>query len=529
MERVAGYYEEYLRDESRKSGNAETISFPVNMEQVQRVLSEINAKEAEVTVQGSRTGVAAGAVPMQGHILNLERMNKVTGMGYDVEENCFYLNVQPGLALSKLREMIAEKSFGTDGWDKGSLDTLEIFRQTGEWFFPPDPTETSASIGGMAACNASGARSYFYGPTRNYIEALEIVMADTSILRLRRKQNLATGLQFSLVSDDGKTYAGELPGYSIPKVKNAAGYHVHSGMELIDLFIGSEGTLGIITTIKLKLIHKPDFIWGMTAFISTEASALDFIQKVRTAGNAATKEDNSFKPVAMEYFNLNALEMLRDAKKNNDAFSEIPEIPKSGNVAVYVEFHGDSEDEVCDMAMKATEILEICGGSGDHTWLASSPAEMERMHYFRHAIPETVNLAIDIQRKKDPGLSKLGTDMAVPDDRLEDVMDMYNKGLAEEGLHSVIFGHIGNNHLHVNIIPHSMEEYARGRALYQEWAKKVVEMGGTISAEHGTGKLKTALLRQMYGEEGIQDMKKLKEIFDPKCLLNRGNLFDFSE
>jgi D-lactate dehydrogenase (cytochrome) len=78
----------------------------------------------------------------------------------------------------------------------------------------------------------------------------------------------------------------------------------------------------------------------------------------------------------------------------------------------------------------------------------------------------------------------------------------------------------------VNIIPHDIEEYEKGKALYLRWAEKVVGMGGTVSAEHGTGKIKTALLRQMYGEEGIREMKKLKEVFDPNHLLNRGNLFD---
>lgn len=524
MERVVGNYEEFLRDESRKTGNADTISFPVCEQDIRNTIMEMSSRNIEITVQGSRTGVTAGAVPLKGHILNLERMNKITGMSYDESEAGFYLYVQPGILLSKLKEYIESKEFETTGWESDSISALEKFRQAGEWFFPPDPTETSASLGGMTACNASGARTFYYGPTRNYIKALEIVTADASMLKLERKQNQADGLVFSLVSDNGNVYTGKLPNYLMPNVKNAAGYHVSSDMELIDLFIGSEGTLGIITSIKLQLVRKPGFIWGMTAFIPNEDAAMKFVQEIRNKRDA--ENDESFKLAAIEYFNKNALDLLKNMKKCNEAFSGSPEIPEGNYVAIYTEFHGDSEEQVCNIAMEATEILEACGGNGDDTWLASNSSEMERMHYFRHAIPEAVNLTIDILRKNDPKLSKLGTDMAVPDEKLEEVVHMYNMDLLQEGLQSVIFGHIGNNHLHVNIIPKTMEEYERGRALYLRWAEKVVKMGGTISAEHGTGKIKTALLRQMYGDFGIKEMKKLKAVFDPRNLLNRGNIFE---
>jgi D-lactate dehydrogenase (cytochrome) len=114
----------------------------------------------------------------------------------------------------------------------------------------------------------------------------------------------------------------------------------------------------------------------------------------------------------------------------------------------------------------------------------------------------------------------------VPDAALDDVMALYHHGLDGSGLQHVMFGHIGNNHLHVNIIPDTMEEYQRGKNLYLQWASAVVKMGGTVSAEHGVGKLKTALLREMYGDAGISQMRALKALFDPDNLLDRGNLFD---
>lgn len=521
MENIKGNFEEYLRDESRKTGSADTISFPADEGQVREIMRKLRSKGTSVTIQGARTGITAGAVPQGGHILNLERMDRVTGIRYDKNKDAFVVIVQPGLILSRLREMISAKDFNKDGWQDSSLKVLKLFESSGEWFFPPDPTETSASIGGMTACNASGARSYLYGPTRKYVEALGIILADGSALRLERGENTAEGLNFNIVTDSGRILYGRLPEYPMPDVKNAAGYFSNAGMDLVDLFIGSEGTLGVIASIELRLLRKPACIWGMTAFLPGIEGTLSYVKALR----AESKKNRDFMPAAIEYFNDSALELLKNIKKTNDAFSSLPDLPAMPAHAVYTEFHGENESQVCNMAMSASEILENCGGDSDKTWLAASPAEMERMLTFRHAVPEAVNLTIDKLRKYDPGLVKLGTDMAVPDDRLEEVMCMYNAGLDEAKLYSVIFGHIGNNHVHVNILPRSMEEYSAGKALYSIWAQKVSGMGGTVSAEHGIGKLKTALLAQMYGEKSVLKMRELKSIFDPEGLLNRGNLF----
>ena len=140
-------------------------------------------------------------------------------------------------------------------------------------------------------------------------------------------------------------------------------------------------------------------------------------------------------------------------------------------------------------------------------------------------MPEAVNLLIDERKRSNAELTKLGTDMSVPDEHLEAVIAMYNAGLRENGLESVIFGHIGNNHVHVNILPNSIEEYDRGKSLYLTWARQIVELGGSVSAEHGIGKIKVAFLKLMYGEEGIAQMRALKRLFDPEMALNVGNLF----
>lgn len=536
INKIKGEYGDYLRDESRMAGEADTISFPRTAEEVKNILRSMYQSGTEVTIQGSRTGIAAGAVPTGGHILNLSKMNMVTGLRHDDERGCFFIKVQPGVLLSELRKSLLNKAFDTAGWSEESLVSLNVLMESGTWFFPPDPTETSASIGGMAACNASGARSFHYGAMKKYVESMHVILADGDEFCLKRGLQKARGRAFSISTASGCKIEGSLPGYTMPDVKNASGYYVKDDMDLIGLFIGSEGTLGVTAEIELRLLPAPESIWGVMAFFPSEQKAIKFVRYVRgervnvSSAAAAPKPAipdtaAASKPTAIEYFNHKSLELLRKQKAINPAFSQIPEMPPEFYTAVYVEYHGDSDDEVGDKVLEASELLELCGGSEDTVWIAAAPREMERLLFFRHAVPEAVNLLIDDRRRKNPGLTKLSTDMAVPDSRLEQVMDLYNRKLEETGLESVMFGHIGNNHIHVNILPNSCDEYEKGRGLYLEWAREVIKMGGTVSAEHGIGKLKAELLKEMYGEEGIEQMLAVKRLFDPAGLLNKGSLF----
>ena len=150
----------------------------------------------------------------------------------------------------------------------------------------------------------------------------------------------------------------------------------------------------------------------------------------------------------------------------------------------------------------------------------------ETLRFFRHAVPESVNMLIDERRRTEPTITKLGSDMSVPDERLADVIALYRSTLAEAGLESVAWGHIGNNHLHVNILPRCREEFLRGKELFERWARAVTEMGGAVSAEHGVGKIKRSFLAVMYGEEALAQMARLKLAFDPAAQLGRGNLID---
>jgi FAD/FMN-containing dehydrogenase len=591
---ITAEYEDYLRDESRKTGKADTISFPRSEKDIIDIMKQLRKGE-KVTVQGARTGLTAGAVPDGGHIISLEKMDGILDLRYDEKLDCSILKVQPGALLTNIRKSVK--------------------KDCPDFFFPPDPTEITASIGGMVSCNASGARSFFYGPTRKYIEGLRIVMYDGSVIHLKRGVHKADGYRFRLQTDTGRIIKGEIPRYTMPRVKNASGYYAEKDMDLIDLFIGSEGTFGIISEAELRLIRKPRHTWGGLFFFGDEESALEFVKAVRgdnlpggsgygsghesvhgsehgsaptpghesvhgpehgsaptpgyesvhgsEHGSAPTPGHESvhgpglatehgsevasecgsghgpehgtglapgyasvkIKPVAIEYFDGNSLDILRIQKETCSAFQSIPDIAKKYRAAIYVEFDDDSEEVLTESMIEASNRAVYCGGSEEDTWVAITQQQMDKLKTFRHAVPEAVNTLIDQRKKEHPGITKLGTDMAVPDEKLVEVIRMYKQDLADNNFESAMFGHIGNNHVHVNILPRNMEEYGRGKQLYAKWASKVVSMGGTVSAEHGIGKLKTDFLELMYGSDGINEMKALRDLFDPYRMINKGNLF----
>jgi len=252
-------YEDYLRDESRRIGTADSISFPTSEAEVVEIVKQVLARNGTITTQGARTGIVAGAVPQGGHILNLSRMNAIGEITRDEATGERRLKVQPGAILADLNKIVEAEGL----------------------LFPPDPTEDTASIGGMVACNASGAMTFHYGPTRNWIESLRVVLSDGDTIRLRRGDNRARGRSFSLTTESGRVIQGDLPAYQLPKVKSAAGYYAADDMDMLDLFIGMEGTLGVITEVELKLIPLPGAINGLTIFLPSEDAALKLVRTLR--------------------------------------------------------------------------------------------------------------------------------------------------------------------------------------------------------------------------------------------------------
>lgn len=506
---------EYLRDESRAIGSAESISFPQNQTEVIEIISEMYAKGIPVTIQGARTGLAAGAVPFSGHVLNLSRMNRISGIRCS-EDGRFYITCEAGTVLSQLNKAIESRKFNALKWSEESKAAFQKFLDVKEQFFSPDPTEASATLGGMVANNASGARSYLYGSTRDYVSALKVVLYDGDTLSLRRGHVYAKGRALNLVTDQRNGIKTALPTYIMPITKNTAGYFVEDNMDAIDLFIGSGGTLGIITEIELELLPKPNVIWGVNCCFVEEKFAISFVEAIRTQiKNTA----------ALEFYDGSSLEILRRQKEENPAFAKLRTVDKRINSVIYVELHCESETGAIEDLIEIASAMVKCGGKEADTFVARTEADRDSLYFFRHAIPESVNMIIDQRRKENPTIKKLAADMSVPDQYLTDIMEMYRSTLKKSNLESAIWGHIGDNHLHVNILPKTTRDYEKGKALYQRWSSEVSKQGGAVSAEHGIGKLKIDQLALMYGEGHMEEMKMLKRAFDPKGLLCPGNFF----
>ena len=352
-----------------------------------------------------------------------------------------------------------------------SLEAVQSAAARSGQFFAPDPTEWTASIGGAIATNASGSRSFRYGSMRRHILGLNVAFMDGRIRNFLRGDKV--DFQFASVPPPNTT-------------KNTAGYLLRPDLDWIDLIAGSEGTLGIVLEAELALLPAPADQLSGVVFFPRDEHALAAVEEWRSVDRLSM----------IEYFDANSLALLR---------TRYSEVPEAARAALLI------EQEDGDIDFWADRI-------GEDSWFATSAQDRERFRRFRHALPEMVN---DTMRRR--GFLKLGSDYAVPLDRNREMLGFYHERL--KSLDYVIFGHIGDAHVHVNILPSTPAEFENGKALMLEFARQAVSLGGTVSAEHGLGKRKAYLLELQYTPEQIEAMKAVKRRLDPLWLLNRGNLF----
>jgi len=516
---------EYLADESRIAGaqRVKVVYFPANISQLCGALQECKEKKLTISVAGARTGIVGGAVPVESEaVISMERLDSISGLGFSEKDGGgLYIKVGAGVVLSQLQEALRNTRPHEMPWceSEGRLKGQKLLEKTAEkMFYPVDPTELSAQIGGTVATNASGARSYFYGPTRNWVESLKIVTASGELIDLPRGKAVAEDGKFIIKRPCGRVEGIRLPNIRRPASKNTAGYYVEwPDMDAVDLFIGSEGTLGIIVEVGLHLTFEPPERLFATVFLPDEQEAVGLVENL--------KKGSDIDLLALEYIGPNALDLLRKRRGESGASGGVPSVPDWADCALYVEsaFQGDKEFRYHCKTM--TELIVEAGGRAEHTWAECSQTQMRAMKAFRHAVPEAVNTVIAERKKKCPTIHKIGTDMAVPDPHLRDVLALYRGELEASGLQYLIFGHIGENHLHVNILPASERDMAAAAGIYERFAKGVVAMGGSVSAEHGIGRLKKNMLRVQFDEKEIAGMQRIKRIFDPDGVLNAGVLF----
>jgi D-lactate dehydrogenase (cytochrome) len=508
---IAREYQDYLRDESNVNApQVSVLFFPRSINHISEILREAGEKGVQVTISGGRTGICAGAVPdSRGYVVSLEKMNRI--LSIDRLKGEFSLSAESGLRLNEIAACLKARDFPIKG------DTVQELLSSGKsYFYPPDPTETTATLGGTVATNASGARTLFYGPTRDYVVGMEVVLPGGEILRIRRGDVCEKDGVFRVPRQKGNPMIIPAPTYEIPKTKHSAGLFSAKGMDLIDLFIGSEGILGVIAAVTVRLMEEPPGFASGVAFFPDEDKAVSFVERSRIG---------EFKPLALEYFDRDALRLLEEVRESQGPTSEIPQIDEFGAAVYFESAIGFGQEDGFKKIFSAwRKLIQECGGNSSAAWGAMEKRDLLRLKVFRHAVPERVNMIIAQRKLKNPRIHKIGTDMAVPDSRLREMVLFYRSMLEQERLRTVIFGHMGNNHLHVNIIPDSDDELERAKVLYNKFAEKAVSLGGSVSAEHGIGKLKKEYLRVQYPASVIEEMRTIKRALDPQMILNPGDM-----
>jgi FAD/FMN-containing dehydrogenase len=444
----------YLEDASGAKGHADRICVPADEAELLGLLSEAKAQGIPVTIAGGGSGLTGGRVPTSGWLISMEKFRR--------------LEIRTGVA--------------TVGSGVTLHDLQAAAKPTGQ-FYPPDPTETMAFLGGTIAANSSGSRSFLYGPTRPWLQRLRVALVDGQVMDVRR----------------GDVIPFDVPTIPQPPTKkHSAGYALRPGMDWIDLFTGSEGTLGIVLEADVTLLTNPKELLNGIVFFPSDEATLDALDAWRSIPGLRM----------LEYVDDPALRLIEQ---------RYPDLPAIACGALIVEqiIESDADLDAWEDRLQET------GALAEQSWFGSTDFDRERFRKFRHALPET-SIAL-CQRN---GFPLLGTDFSVPIARNREMMAFYREQMDQvmPG-HYCIFGHMGDGHPHVNMFPATQEEFDGGTRLLQLFAEKAASLGGSVAAEHGLGKRKAKFLPLQYTAEQIESMKAVKRRLDPEWRLGQGTLF----
>jgi glycolate oxidase len=428
----------YSSDASEHRHRPEGAVWSMDTDQVSKVLKLANAHGLPVTPRGAGTGYAGSAVPEKGGIvLDLCRMNKI----FEISIDDRLVKVQPGVVYADLEKKLAPHGF----------------------FFPPDPASgKAATLGGNVATNAGGLKGAKYGTTRDYVLGLEVVLPDGEILR--------TGSNC---------------------MKCVSGY------DLTRLFVGSEGTLGVITEITLKINPKPQ---------KTAACSAAF-ESIEDAGNAISEIMRSgIVPSAMEILDDQCIAAL-----NRDAGLSLPEVA----AMVFAEADGHTAEEVVYQLDRVTEVFQQNRATAIER--AESAEDLEKLWTARKSIG---GILFRIS------YNMLAEDVTVPISRVPEML----KGIQEiSKRHHILIatlGHLGDGNLHPNVIFDGRDPEQRSRAenAVNDLFHLAVENNGTLTGEHGIGLAKAPFMRLEHDSVAMGLMSRIKKTLDPNNILNPGKM-----
>lgn len=424
------------RDQSYQQPHlAEVVIWPETSAQVAAILKLAYANNIPVTPWGVGTSLEGNPVPLYGGIsLSLERMNRIIA----IQADDFQVTVQPGVPYKDLNKALAPYGL----------------------FFPPDPG-ANATIGGMLANNAAGIRTVRYGASKDNTLRMEVALADGRLIHVGSRS-----------------------------VKQSSGY------DLLHLFIGSEGTLGVITEATLKLTPVPQLMSAVVASFKTVAAAVETVVAVRGSGVGVA-----------------ALELIDET--NARMLSQEPGVDLGEQPNLFLELHASHPET---LTTELEMVREICEEFGATSFRATTDnAERMRLWHARHA-------AFEIAVRNHPGKRWIVMDVAVPISVYPPMVAHTQATLAELGVTGYLIGHAGDGNLHL-LIPFADEvEYAQAMQANETIVYKAIEMGGTATGEHGVGVGKAKFMPHEHGL-ALDVMRSIKQTLDPKGILNPGKIF----
>lgn len=457
-------YTNYLVDEAKFRGDADSISFPECKADILAILQELNKEKVPVTIQGGKTSIVGSAIPLTGHIMNLSKMNHVLA----IDEINSTITVEPGITLTDLQTVIDEKFLGKN------------------LFWVPQPTETSATVGGVVSTNAQGITADYFGEVKNYIQSIKL------LTYIGKEYEITQGKEI-IIQD--KKY------------------------DLLDIIVGSEGVSGIITELTLKLSSKAETIWGLTFFFTDKQVLDSFIHNIQVNNY----DENNAVIVAQEYIDRYSIDLVEARKNTMEKIKMLPDIEKQFSDIVYVEIQGN-EEAIENVANSLMEMAEEVGCDIDAIWALCGESEINKMRAFRHAISETVNFTIEQACIDCLDITKLGSDMEFPELDFAQVREFYDSLAKKYNVEYCLFGHLKANHLHFNILAQNKIDYENGIKLFRELTDFCVANNGILCSEHGIGKLKAKLLADKIPVEKINIYRYLKENYDPEYMFNQNNI-----
>lgn len=508
-EAIAGHLEDAAHF---PGGHAEAIARPRSEAEIAGLLAWCS----QTIAIGAQSSVTGGATPDGGLILSTERLTGIEISGAD------HVRAGAGVPLAALQADLAAR---------------------GAWF-PPVPTFTGAFVGGVVATNAAGAATFKYGTTRAWVDGLTVVLGCGHVLDLERGQTSADGGRFTIVCDHG-TRDVRTGTYRMPRVpKCSAGYFAASGMDLVDLFIGAEGTLGVIVDARLRMLPAPPALALALVPVPSDVGALAMVTELRAASQETwrTRDARGIDVAAIESVDRRCLEILHE--DGVDRRSEVT-VPPGTSVALLIQLElpagmdaATAFDEIGNALTPDaadTALTRFCRlldrhGVLDHTELAmpGDARRAEQLFAFREGVPAGVNRRVgEAKRLIDARIEKAAADMIVPFEHFGEMLRIYREGYERRGLDFAIWGHASDGNVHPNAIPRSYADVVAGKEAVLEFGRHVVRFGGSPLAEHGVGRsaIKQALLRELYGEPAIEEMRAIKRALDPDWKLAPGVLF----